>query len=120
MVAAPQVAFVAVGLTRHLVLAMRLIPHVQAAIGQQLRAQLEVPRSLSPELAALVANWVAPSRDCRGRRKEPTRYSSQSGWYPDRVLCGVPTRNRIEFVKSAPSRSNWPLAALRNRTNSRL
>jgi hypothetical protein len=54
-VAAPQVAFVAVGLTRHLVLAMRLIPHVQAAIGQQLRAQLEVPRSLSPELAALVA-----------------------------------------------------------------
>ena len=101
-VAAPQVAFVAVGLTRHLVLAMRLIPHVQAAIGQQLRAQLEVPRSLSPELAALVAQLGRAYRDCRGRRKEPTHYSSQSGWYPDRVLCGVPTRNRIEFVENPP------------------
>ena len=52
--AAPQFAFLAFGLTYHLTLSKRLIPHVQTAIGQQLRAQLEVPRRLSPELADLV------------------------------------------------------------------
>lgn len=53
-IAAPQFAFIAVSLTQHLVLSIRMIRHVQTTIGQQLRAQLEVPRGLPPELAALV------------------------------------------------------------------
>ena len=54
-IAAPQFAFVAVSLTDHLIRSSRLIPRVQAAIGRQLRAELEAPRNLPPELAALVA-----------------------------------------------------------------
>jgi hypothetical protein len=53
--AAPQYAFAAVSLTNHLIRSSRLIPHVQAAIGKQLRTELEAPRTLPPELAALVA-----------------------------------------------------------------
>ena len=53
-VAVPQLAFVAVSLTDHLIRRTRLIPQVRAAIGQQLRAELEVPRSLPSELATLV------------------------------------------------------------------
>jgi hypothetical protein len=51
---APQFAYVALSLTVHLTRSARLVPQVQVAIGQQLRAQLEVPRRLPPELAALV------------------------------------------------------------------
>ena len=57
-IAAPQFAFVAVSLTDHLIRSSRLIPQVQAAIGRQLRAELEAPRSLPPELAALVTQLV--------------------------------------------------------------
>jgi hypothetical protein len=53
-IAAPQFAFVAVSLTDRLIRRTRLIPQVRAAIGQQLRDELEVPRSLPPELATLV------------------------------------------------------------------
>jgi hypothetical protein len=53
-IAASQFAFVAVSLTDHLIRRTRLIPQVRAAIRQQLRAELEVPRSLPPELATLV------------------------------------------------------------------
>ena len=57
-IAAPQFAFVAVSLTDHLIRSFRLIPQVQAAIGRQLRAELEAPRSLPPELDALVTQLV--------------------------------------------------------------
>jgi hypothetical protein len=57
-IAVPQFAFVAVSLTDHLVRRTirrrRLTPQVRAAIGQQLRTELEMPRSLPPELATLV------------------------------------------------------------------
>ena len=53
-IAAPQFAFMAVSLADHYIRSTRLIPQVQAAIGRQLRTELEVPRSLPPELAALV------------------------------------------------------------------
>jgi hypothetical protein len=54
-IAAPQIAYVAVSLTRHLVRSRKLIQQIQAAIGQELGTELEVPRNLSPELAVLVA-----------------------------------------------------------------
>ena len=59
-IAAPQVTFVAVslahfGFKRYLARSRKLIPQVQTAIGQQLRAELEVPRTLSPDLARLVS-----------------------------------------------------------------
>jgi hypothetical protein len=54
-----QFAYVAVGLSRHLVRSRRLIPHVRAAIGQQLSSELEVPRNLPPELSRLVAHLQA-------------------------------------------------------------
>ena len=57
-IAAPQFAFVTVSLTDHLIRSSRLIPQVQAAIGRQLRAELEAPRRLPPELAALVTQLV--------------------------------------------------------------
>ena len=38
------------------------MPQVQAAIGRQLRAELEAPRSLPPELDALVTQLVQRSR----------------------------------------------------------
>ena len=61
-IAAPQVTFMAVSLghfafRRYLARARssKLMPQVRAAIGQQLRAELEVPRTLSPDLAHLVS-----------------------------------------------------------------
>jgi hypothetical protein len=57
-IAVPQFAFVAVSLTEHRIRrSIRrtiLIPEVRAAIGQQLPDELEVPRSLPPELATLM------------------------------------------------------------------
>jgi hypothetical protein len=50
-----QFVYVAVGLTLHLVRFGKLIPHVQTAIGDRLRAELEAPRGLTPELSVLVA-----------------------------------------------------------------
>jgi hypothetical protein len=55
-----QFAYVAVSLTHHLVHSRRLIPRAQAAIHEQLSVELEAPRSLPPELSALVAQL--PSR----------------------------------------------------------
>ena len=54
-IAASQLAFVAVSLTHYRVRSTRLIPHVQAAIGKELRTELEVQRSVPPKLAVLVA-----------------------------------------------------------------
>jgi hypothetical protein len=59
-IAAPQVTFMAVSLAlfafkRHLARSSKLIPHAQTAIGRQLRAELEVPGILSPDLARLVS-----------------------------------------------------------------
>ena len=59
-IAAPQVTFMAVslalfGFRRYLARSSKLIPQVRTAIGQQLRAELEVPRTLSPDLARLVS-----------------------------------------------------------------
>ena len=63
-IAAPQVTFMAVTLA-HFALrryrarararSSKLMPQVRAVIGQQLRAELEVPRTLSPGLAHLVS-----------------------------------------------------------------
>jgi hypothetical protein len=58
-VAALQLTYVAVGLMLHLVRFRKLIPPIQTAIGRRLRAELEVPRSLPPELSALVARLRA-------------------------------------------------------------
>jgi hypothetical protein len=59
-IAAPQVTFMAVSLAlfafkRHLARSSKLIPQAQTAIGRQLRAELEVPGILSPDLARLVS-----------------------------------------------------------------
>jgi hypothetical protein len=59
-IAAPQVTFMAVSLAhfafkRYLARSSKLIPQVQTAIGRELRAELEVPRTLSPDLAHLVS-----------------------------------------------------------------
>jgi hypothetical protein len=58
-VAALQFVYVAVGLTLHLVRFGRLIPGAQTAIGDRLRAELEVPRGLTPELSVLVSRLEA-------------------------------------------------------------
>jgi hypothetical protein len=59
-IAAPHMTFVAVSLARfsfrlYLARSSKLIPQVRTAIGQQLRAELEVPGILSPDLARLVS-----------------------------------------------------------------
>ena len=59
-IAAPQVTFMAVSLAhfalrRYRARSSKLMPQVRAVIGQQLRAELEVPRTLSPGLAHLVS-----------------------------------------------------------------
>jgi hypothetical protein len=59
-IAAPQVTFMAVSLAhfalrRYRARSSKLMPQVRAVIGQQLRAELEVPRTLSPDLAHLVS-----------------------------------------------------------------
>jgi hypothetical protein len=50
---------VTVGLTLHLVQFGKVIPHLRTAIGGRLRAELEVPRGLTPELSVLVARLEA-------------------------------------------------------------
>jgi uncharacterized membrane protein len=59
-IAATQVTFMAVSLAhfalrRYRARSSKLMPQVRAVIGQQLRAELEVPRTLSPGLARLVS-----------------------------------------------------------------
>ena len=54
-IAASQFAYVAISFTQHLVHSRELALQVQAAIGRQLPAELEVPRSLPPEISRLVA-----------------------------------------------------------------
>ena len=49
-----QLVYLAVSLIADLTRSTRLIPHVQTAIGQELRAELEVPRDLPPQMARLV------------------------------------------------------------------
>jgi hypothetical protein len=58
-ITALQFAFVALGLTLHFVRFRKTLPHIQAAIGQQLRAELEVPRDLPPDLSSLVERLQA-------------------------------------------------------------
>jgi hypothetical protein len=54
-IASSQFTYVAITLTQHLVRSRELTLQVQAAIGRQLPAELEVPRSLPPEISRLVA-----------------------------------------------------------------
>jgi ABC-type uncharacterized transport system permease subunit len=56
-----QFSFVAVSLTRHLTRSLTLIPHMQAAIGDQLHSELEVPRSFPPKMGALVIRLAVAS-----------------------------------------------------------
>jgi hypothetical protein len=55
-IASPQIAFVAVSLRAYLKATSHLTMHrsMQAAIGDEMRAEFEVPRGLPPEMAALV------------------------------------------------------------------
>jgi hypothetical protein len=53
-IASTQLAYVAASLTVYLTLSSRLLPTVQAAIGQELGTAFEIPRGLPPEMAALV------------------------------------------------------------------
>jgi hypothetical protein len=59
-VVALQLTFAAVVLCTRQPRPIRDLPHIQAAIGNQLRAELEVSYSLPPELLTLVARL--PSR----------------------------------------------------------
>jgi hypothetical protein len=49
-----QFMYASVGLTHHLVHLRKLVLEAQAAIGRELRTELELPRSMPPELSALV------------------------------------------------------------------
>ena len=53
-IVALQFTYLAVSCSLHFVRSRRLILQVQTAIGQRLQAELEVPRSMPPELSALV------------------------------------------------------------------
>jgi hypothetical protein len=53
-VAALQLAYLSVSLTTYLTRSAGLMPQIQAAIGVQLRNELEIPRSLPPRMAVLV------------------------------------------------------------------
>ena len=89
-IAAPQFAFAAVSLTDHLVRSSRLIPQVQAAIGRQLRAELEAPLSLPPELAALVTQLRRRYSDSGLRNRE----RSGGNAAPSRWLGALPGTNQ--------------------------
>jgi hypothetical protein len=52
---AVQLAYAAVSLMLNFLRLRAVVPEMQAAIGQRLRAELEVPQALPPELSALVA-----------------------------------------------------------------
>jgi hypothetical protein len=55
-IASPQIAFVVASLRAYLRATSRLrfLQSMQAAIGHELRTELEVPRGLPPQMAALV------------------------------------------------------------------
>jgi hypothetical protein len=57
--AALEFTYVAVALTRHLVQSRRQLPQVQAAVGKQLRAELELPYDLPLKLDALIGRLPA-------------------------------------------------------------
>jgi hypothetical protein len=54
-IAVLQFVYVAAGLTRHYFQSRAATPQIQSAIRQVLQTELEAPRNLPPELAALVA-----------------------------------------------------------------
>ena len=58
-IAAVQISYLALAFTLDLFSSKNVVPQVQAAIGQQLRAELEVPRDLPPEMASLVLRLQA-------------------------------------------------------------
>jgi hypothetical protein len=58
-VAAVQAFYLALGLTLDLLPAQNSMSQIQAAIGQQLRAELEAPSDLPPEMANLVSRLAA-------------------------------------------------------------
>jgi hypothetical protein len=53
-ITAVQFGYIALGLTVRLVRDRNSMPYVPIAIGRRLRVELEVPRDLTPRLAALV------------------------------------------------------------------
>jgi hypothetical protein len=58
-IAVVQISYLALGFTLDLFPSKNVMPQIQAAIGQQLRAELEVPRDLPPEMASLVLRLQA-------------------------------------------------------------
>jgi hypothetical protein len=54
VITALQFGYIALGLTVHLVRDRNSTANIPMAMGQRLRAELEVPRDLTPRLAALV------------------------------------------------------------------
>jgi len=58
-IAAVQVSYLALGLTLDLFPSENVMPQVQAAIGQQLRTEIEVPCDLPPKMASLVLRLEA-------------------------------------------------------------
>jgi hypothetical protein len=53
-IAAVQASYLALGLTLHLFSSVDFMRESQAAIGQQLRTEFEVPSDLPPEMATLL------------------------------------------------------------------
>ena len=58
-IAVVQISYLALGFTLDLFPSKNVMPQVRAAIGQQLRAELEVPCDLPPEMASLVLRLQA-------------------------------------------------------------
>jgi hypothetical protein len=58
-IAAVQVSYLALGLSLDLFPSENFISQVQAAIGQQLRTEIEVPCDLPPKMASLVLRLEA-------------------------------------------------------------
>jgi predicted histidine transporter YuiF (NhaC family) len=58
-IAAVQLCYMALGLALEPFRAENYIPQIQDSIGQQLRAELELPRCLPPKMANLVAQLEA-------------------------------------------------------------